>query len=219
MYKKITHNIIEEHFDHPSSALIKHSVDLGKSYPTHLKQMETETVIKLKMDVRNYFSDFYWRLRLYLTSLYFSGEDLPLVEEYVYKDINDLGNIILPYYGENTSNTLNMYLKAIMSSIIEIIKAIKAGKDITALKGTANANINDLAQFLNTLNPLMWPSASTNEIFKKVLESFINQATSRLAKNWAQDLAAFNEGFRALVSGTPSGIPGFSDIFTRGIIQ
>lgn len=208
MYKKITHNIVEEQFD---------SFDSFK-LSIKPKQAESEEMIKLRMDSRDYFSEFFWRLRIYLTSLIASPIDLPMAEEYIYRDIESIGSIVLPYYGDVAASNISLYMKNIMTSLVSIVNGIKSGKDITDLTTTATENVNVLAQYLSTLNPVMWQAYTTNDIFSKVINSFITQATSRMSKNWLQDFTATSLGLRALVTGTPS-TQGFADIFARGIVQ
>lgn len=218
MYKKITHSIVEEHFDTSADINFKKLIDtnLNSRKP---RQAESEELTKLHMDSRDYFSDYYWRLRLYLVSLMASTEDLPALESYIFKNIDGLGKIIEPYYGIDAATELTKLMSEFAQSIINIFKATKAGSDISVPRLAAYAVADKIANFLNSLNPVSWWFTSLQSSLGSSLYNWIEQATYRKNKEWDKDINSADYGYRVLVSGTRAGAPSFSDIFTRGIIQ
>lgn len=213
MYKKIIHNIVEEHFDNPEYSNRLLSPQLRPTQP------DSDEYIKLNMDVKEYFSDYYWRLRLYLISLMASNEDLPAVESYVFKNIDVLGKIIEPYYGTATANELTAYMRSYAQSVINIFKAVKAGTDISGLRISAQAEIDKIANMLKNINPEGWSFNIVNSVFGSNLYNWIDQATVRKAKDWDADFDRAEWGLRQWAAGTRQGYPAASDIFTKGIIK
>lgn len=213
MYKKIIHNIIEEHFDNPEYAS---TLPAPQFRP---KQAESDEYVKLNMDVKEYFSDYFWRLRLYLISLMASNEDLPAVEAYVFKNIDVLGKIIEPYYGMASANELTAYMRSYAQSVINVFKAVKSGTDTSTLKIAAQAEIDKIATMLRNLNPEGWSFNTLSSVLRSNLYNWMDQAKNRKEKNWDLDFDNAEWGLRQLVAGTRQGYPTFSDIFTKGIIK
>lgn len=212
MYKKVIHNIVEEHFDNPPYVGM-HSVQIRP------KEYESDELTKLEMDVKEYFSDYFWRLRLYLISLMSSNEDLPAVEAYVFKNIDGLGAIIESYYGTASANELTSYMKSYAESIINLFKAIKAGTDISTLRLASQTEVDKIATMLKNLNPVAWSFNALSSSLRSNFYNWIDQANARKAKDWDTDFDRAEWGLRTWVSGTRQGYPTVSDIFIKGIIQ
>jgi len=225
MYKKVTHHIIEEHFDHPMAAHVKEVVDHGHHttpIPYDHKSMLIPTSpssIKLTSDAMHLFGNYYWRLRSYLISALDSGEDRAAIENHLMTDITNLGNVVKTYYGDAAATSFEKYLKAYTMAIIDVINAIKSGQSVTDITPKVSTSVNDLANFLNQANPAYWPASTVSHILNQEVDAWVAQANDRKRKDWIADFAALERGKGILITGQPDKTPSFATTFANGVIQ
>lgn len=215
MYKKVTHNIVEEHFAHPAAAHIKASLTYGYKP----EAMETNSTMNFRKDSKYYLAKFFWRVRSYIVSVTDSAEDQMALEMQLFKDIYKVAELIKPFYGDAAATTFEQRLKAVAIAAVEVIKAVKAGRDPVDLRNQAIMRIDELAAFLSTANPSNWPAAAVSNIFTKLLDAWIDQTTSRTKKMWDADFAASDAASHLFMNGLSGDPSAFTDIFANGIIQ
>lgn len=222
MYKKIIHHIVEEHFDHPQSGMIKAGMHQGMHHNDHYtnlaRAVESESAVKLRMDAHSFFNKYLWRLRNYLISALGTGDDLASVEGQLFQNINDLGELVAQYYTSSAANSVNEHLSGYATAMTELIQGMKSGKSVQPFKDAALAHANGLSMVLSQLNPTRWPAAAVKDIFSKYTDLWVAQVDARLKKNWAADISALDQAHKLIV-GDSGGTPGFADIFASGIIQ
>jgi hypothetical protein len=238
MYKKVTHHIIEEHFDHPMAAHVKEMIDncqpmagenLLHPYSPHTvsphdhKSMYmptlTPSATKFTSDTLYLFWNYFLKLRSYLTNAMDSGTNLTTIESQLFSDITSLGNEVKTYYGDAAAASFDQYLKAYLISIIHVINAIKAGHSTTDLMTKITSSITDLANFLSTANPVNWPASVVTHILNQDAAAWVSQATDRKSKKWIADVAALEAAKGIMLTGQPDKTPGFANIFINGIIH
>lgn len=220
MYKKITHNIIEEHYDHPLAMQYKASMENSQEMLVKPMAVESYMENKFKLNIRECINHYISRVRSYLVS-YIDGDgaDLATIEEQLFKDINYIGQeVVRKYYGVEAATVFEKMLKNISVSLIDTIKVIKAGGDITDLRAGCIRAINELAQFLASANPNNWPADAVNKIIGAAADAWIAQAQYRVKKEWAKDIASVDLTHRIMISGQADDTPGFADVFSSGII-
>lgn len=216
MYKKITHNIIEEHFDHPMAVEIKR----GAGYDTKTTlDLSTRSASVFKDHVHRAFTKLDNRIRSYIISAISAGEDLPILEKYLIDDVGRIGYSIKTYFAPEDATAFNQSLTTLIVSVGNIVKAIKAGRDTKELRLTLANSLNDFATLLSSINPSHWEKTSVLSILSKLADTWISEAEARYKKEWAIDLAAADEAHNILVAGKPDGTRGFADIFANGIIK
>ena len=105
MYKVITHTIKEEHFDHPLAIEAVNGVKNGNGLsngnsngvvsstssmlvPGTVSVFNTESAVKFRMDNRTIWARYLWRLRSYIVSALDGAEDLAVVEDQLFQNID-----------------------------------------------------------------------------------------------------------------------------------
>lgn len=214
MYKKITHNIVEEHFAHPMASEIKQMSERSHM----LSQTENEPTYKIRMESKQYLNDFAWRLRSYIVNALDGGLELPILEEHLNITLADLGRIVSMFYGATASEKFGMHMSGIMNGVFAAAKAAKANQSLTAIKTTILNHISELSQFLGAANPTAWPATGVSDILTRAVNAIVAQIEARQKKDWAADQKAATLTNDILVSGS-MGMPSFADVFARGLTR
>jgi hypothetical protein len=224
MYKIITHNIKEEHYDHPMTAEYGMTTHANtKPHMQHLSSMSNEITlspisVEFRMNVRSLFSRFFWRTREYLVSLLDDRESSD-VESELYNNIDNIGSFIDPYYGTTIANDFNNSMKDVIKNVIFVVRDFKSGKELMTSKTRLSESINTLANFLNRINPTQWPHSAVVAIFSDLTNNWLEQISSRKNKDWIGDMMSVDKNEDLMLSGDPqTGSPSFSEIFSKGII-
>lgn len=238
MYKRITHNIVEEHFAHPIANQIKaglHSMTYDStnpdamycydpSAPAEMRPMAISITAqsRLRSESRKLWSNFLWRTRATMISSMESLPDAAALSVQLYSDTTRIADAVKAYFGEAAANELCSHLKDITTIIVDIGKGIKVGKDIAALKNSLSMHISAMADQLSRLVPESWPASAVIDIWTKLTDSWIQQAKARTIKDWPGDIAAMDIAHDLMLApyDGPINMPaGFSDIFANGIIK
>lgn len=218
MYKKITHTIVEEHFDHPMANEIKASMSCEPPVPPPTMP-DTQSMVDLKLASRYLFGNFVNRVHSYIASAINGGNDLDAIADQLKKDVTALSQVINEYYGTIASIRFNEHVTSMVKSLGEIVKAIKSGKSITELKQRLTVDIKDIARLLDNVNMRFWPEDAVMGILTKVADEWIVQAESREKKDWTADAESVDKVNAIMIAGQPDGTMSFADIFSNGIIQ
>ena len=213
MYKKITHNIVEEHFDHPLATELKKKMEhtpvvpktqmLSLSDPLPQYVMNEASMV-FRMDARSLWSKYAWGLLNYGISM---AANLPIkeqVEARTFKNARALGDFITPYYGITAGNALSE-------------------ESLDKLRVIWTKLIDDLAELLHDLNPNFWPETLTRDYFTNMVEYWVDEITARAAKNTVADDEAIENLNKLMVFGVTNSVPShktssYADVFSRGII-
>ena len=222
MYKKITHTIVEEHFDRPMAAHIKDlcecppamkaSASMAMQGP--VSSLDMQKVYTFRTAARGVLGKYFWRTRSLLVSILDNASDQEALKTQLGLDIDNIGAAVAPYYGD-AGSALAEKLTACANSLLGIITAIKDGKDYTPLKATHAANITELATFLSSANPENWPATAVTAIFTELTNAFVEQAVARKDKVWLNDFAALERAQQVFMTSPTS----FSDVFVNGIVN
>jgi len=241
VYKLITHTIKEEHFDHPLALEAINGVKLNGAYanynnsngnsdgvmvtetsvyvPGTISAFNTEPAVTWRMNQRTIWARYLWRLRNYITSALHNGEDLAVVEEQLFQNIDEIGDSVRPYYGLVASKELAQYMRSFVLTVLDIVQALKKGQNIDSLVTKVDSELDAFANFAQEANPQHWPAETVKKIFGKVLQSWIEQVRARVSSNWPADIEAVDTAHRIILAGQYDGTPAFSDIFAKGIIM
>lgn len=250
VYKLITHTIKEEHFDHPMALEAINGVKLNGNgtmqynngytngngnpngntpesmtvteyfVPGSCSVFNTESAVKWRMDQRTIWARYLWRLRNYIVSALHNGEDLAVVEEQLFQNIDEIGDSIRPYYGLVASKQLAQLMRSFVLTMLNIVQALKKNNDseVSSLGVKFKNEVSEFAKFLENLDPTDWPAEVVEKIFGEVAIAWQNQARARIAKNWPVDIDAVDTAHRIILAGQDDGTPAFSDVFARGVI-
>ena len=121
--------------------------------------------------------------------------DTPAVTERLLRNQDDIGAAIVPIYGDAAGKKLAALLRDHILIAAEIVKAAKAG-DTKGGRGRQKkwrGNADDIATFLSVANPA-WQKAALTEMLYRHLDLTTTEVVSRLKKDWAADIQAYDKG-------------------------
>jgi thioesterase domain-containing protein len=107
----------------------------------------------------------------------------------------DIGNAVKAFYGDGGGEKLTSLLKDHILIAAELIDAAKAGdaakQDAATKRWSANAD--DIAAFLSGANTKNWPLPEMKSMMHKHLDLTTAEVVAGLKKDWAADIAAYDE--------------------------
>lgn len=219
MYKKITHTIVEEHFDHPMAAEIKDRME-NCSPSTPAMAVNFGQAIKFRLDARNYFSALQTKVRNLIIDLVEPKDEATTAVKLadVVDIINRLGSVAATYYGTSAGNELATLLKDFALAAADHVKVLKANGDATAAKTKCAEAVAAIAKFLSTANPDFWPAKTVTTIFTDYSDALLSQAAALIKKDAPAALDAENLQ-HDVIMGNRMGRIGLADVFATGIIR
>ena len=174
--------------------------------------MMAKPAADLGMAMRKLWEDHITYTRNYIISALAGLEDQGKIAERLLQNQVDIGDAIKPFYGAEAGTKLTALLRDHILIAVDVVKAAKGGAaaELTAASNKWSANADDLAAFLSGANP-HWARAQMSEMLHKHLEYTTQEVVSRLKKDWAADIAAYDKGHAHMLM--------FADMLTRGIVM
>ena len=224
MYKKITHTIVEEHFDHPATLPGDMNCDVTPTYYSNNRKAmavftdpEATQIIK---DSLNYWGQLCWRLRSLVISITEGDKDIDLLKTRLSGDIGELGKIVSKVYGSAGADKFKELVENITTTLVDIITSIRADSTTltSKLKTKLAEDISALGEFLGSVNAA-WPASAVKSIFTTFTDLYIQQADNRIAKQWSAGVDAADKAYNLMVVKQPNGGSSFADIFANGLIS
>ncbi len=172
----------------------------------------TKSVVELRMDVRKLWEDHITWTRNYIVSALANLEDTGKVAERLLRNQDDLGDAVKPFYGEEAGKKLAGLLRDHILIATEVVKAAQTNNTMELPKAQKKwvANADEIAVFLSGANP-HWPKAVLTDMLHKHLDYTTNEVVSRLKKDWAGDIASYDQGHAHMLM--------FADAMTEGIVK
>ena len=150
----------------------------------------------LHRDMRKLWSDHVIYTRDYIIAAVNGDGSAQAIAGRLLRNQEDIGDAIKPYYGADAGAKLTSLLKEHIAIAVDLVAAAKAGDK--AKQDDADrrwhANAADIAAFLSGANP-NWPRQTLLDMLNQHLALTTNEAVARLQKNWAADIAAFDQIF------------------------
>lgn len=179
MYKKITHTIVEEHFDHPAASQIKAKLDKKRS---RIPTTETFNSDAFKTEVNDYFRNYLNKLHTMTASMSGTDEDFITAFESIYQDVDKLGNLIKHFYSSEFGERLNSIFRGIPILLGLMIHGSKAGTDTKNLVNRLNNAAIDLANVLVAYDN-SWLPQPTTEMTTGFVSSLVSEVRARQSKD------------------------------------
>jgi len=166
----------------------------------------------LRINMRKLWEDHITYTRNYIISALADLGDADAVAKRLLKNQDDIGNAIIPYYGNDAGNKLALLLKDHILIAVDLIKAAKANMkdDLSKAQAKWKKNADDIAAFLSTANP-NWSKSDVTDILYKHLDLTTGEVVSRLKKDWDGDIDSYDKGHTHMLL--------FSDTLTNGIAK
>ncbi len=172
----------------------------------------SKSSVELRTAMRKLWTDHMVYTRTFIISSLGGLEDAGKAAERLLRNQDDIGNAIKPVYGEAAGNKLTALLRDHILIAADIVTAAKAGNNDGVAKGQERwrANADEIAAFLSAANP-NWTLDTMKNMLYKHLATTTKEVVSRLGKDWAADIAAYDEGYDHMMM--------FADMLTDGIVK
>ncbi len=172
----------------------------------------SKSSVELRTAMRQLWTDHVVYTRTFIISSLGGLEDSGKAAERLLRNQDDIGNAIKPVYGEAAGAKLTALLREHILIAADIVTAAKAGNNDGVAKGQERwrANADEIAAFLSAANP-NWPLDTMKNMLYKHLATTTNEVVSRLRKDWASDIGAYDEGYAHMMM--------FADMLTNGIVK
>ena len=172
----------------------------------------TQSVVDLRNAMRQLWEEHIVYTRNFIISALAGLEDTDTIAERLLRNQDDIGNAIKPIYGEEAGKKLSALLRDHILIAADIVKAAKAGDNDGVAKGQKRwtENADEIAVFLSGANP-NWPVQTLKNMLYVHLALTTTEVVSRLKKDWASDIEAYDKGHAHMLM--------FADVLTNGIVK
>lgn len=225
MYKKITHDIVEEHLEYPLAmptdmrAGIVSARDTLSPLPA---VVINEKTLVFRMDSRTLWTRYSLGMINYSVSSFGNLGSTPSVEKNLAKSAAAIGDFFIPYYGIKAGTKIGSLLTVISNNGTKVVETIKNKRDIAAYEVIWSKQIDELANYLNELNPSQYPVDLLTEQFNMLVNTWTADFKARYDGDFVTDSIALDSILKIAVSGIPNhtnkGYSSIADILSRGII-
>lgn len=119
--------------------------------------------------------------------------DVQVAAQRLLKNQDDIGNALVPYYGNEAGARLTQLLREHITIAADLVKAVIAKNDAKTqeLDAQWHTNAHDIATFLAGANP-NWKKDDLVSMLNEHLALTTKELTYRLASNWIEDIANFD---------------------------
>lgn len=172
----------------------------------------SKSSVELQLNMRKLWEDHITYTRNYIISALADLGDVSDVAARLLRNQDDIGDAIKPVYGDAAGKKLSALLRDHIIIATEVVKAAKTGtkEELATASQKWTANADDIAAFLSSANP-NWSKSVMQDMLHKHLEFTTQEVVSRLNKNWAADVQAYDNGHVHMLM--------FADMLTNGIVK
>jgi hypothetical protein len=227
MYKKIQHNIVEEHFDNIAAyqcggnanvAMTARHIGANLFVPS-VSVEDTPAAVKFREASRNFYTQYAIYIRSYLVAKVNGNVDeaTSLKQGFDKFYPTEIGRIYGNYLSIDDGQRWLSPYQTLTTGIISFIDDISEGKNFNESFAKIKKNYEEFSTAMSSLLP-DWDKRLIDAVWESVVMSLSDQITSRTNKDWASDMVAVNKLFEILVFGDAQKFS-FSEILARGLIQ
>jgi hypothetical protein len=150
--------------------------------------------------------------REYVVAAIAETPDVGAAANRLLRNQEDIGNAIVPLYGEEAGAALTDLLKQHILIAVDMVAAAMVGdkEGFAEADGKWDRNAVDIAEFLGNANP-NWDKRDVHDLLAQHLELTRGEVVARLTKDWTKDIAAFDDIMTELLT--------LSDALAAGIIK
>ena len=161
----------------------------------------SEAIWSLKAAMRRLWADHVIWTREYVVAAIADTPDAQAAAGRLLKNQEDIGNAVVPFYGEAAGAGLTDLLKQHIMIAVELIEAAKSGDQAKFQEQDLvwDGNAREIAAFLSGANP-HWPERDVYDLLNLHLSLTKSEAVARLEKDWDRDVAAFDEIFTEILT-------------------
>lgn len=182
MYKKITHTIVEEHFDHPLANQIKSSIDRKVGRPTDI----TFDREQFSDELTNWMATYVSNIQNLINAT--SGTDDDIIDAFeviANSDIDKLGMMMRNFYQYEIGERLNANFRMLMTMALLHMQTAKFGKSSTLAKQRAFTIASDIADAIAMASPnIIFTPMRENIVL--AIEAIFKKTDAIVSKNIAE---------------------------------
>jgi hypothetical protein len=177
--------------------------------------MSTTDISKTQMlyqDMRKLWSDHVMWTREYVLASLDSRPEAPKVAARLLKNQEEIGNAIVPYYGQAAGDKLGALLKEHILVAVDLLDAAKTN-NTTKFKDADmrwRKNAADLAAFLSSANP-NWKTQDIVSMLNNHLNLTTQEAVAHMNKNYDEDIRLYDQIYNQILT--------MSDEISAGIVK
>jgi len=177
-----------------------------------LSKPTSPEALSLTLALRRLWADHVIWTREYVVAAIADAPDAGAVAGRLLKNQEDIGNAVVPFYGEAAGSRLTELLKEHVMIAVDLIAAAKSGEQAKFAKADAawDRNAANIASFLAGANP-NWPEKDVADLLGQHLTLTKNEAVARLEGNWENDIEAFDQIFTEILT--------VADVLAAGIVK
>lgn len=198
---------------------LKPSLSIGDPLPA---VVINERTLIFRMDSRTLWTRYSLGMINYSVSSFGGLGSTPSVEKNLAKSAAAVGDFFIPYYGMKSGNKIGSLLIAIANNGAKVVEAIKNKRDIAAYETIWNKQLEELASYLNEINPGQYPIDLLTEQFSSLVKLWAEDFYARYNSDYITDSIALDNILKVAVSGIPNhvnkGYISIADTLSRGVI-
>lgn len=113
----------------------------------------------------------------------------------------DIGNAIVPYYGQAAGDTLASLLTTHINQAVPVLQAAKDNDQAALNQALANwkANAKDIAIFLTTANPAHWQKMDMEHMMEMHIDQTTTYAVDLLKKDYKNAISHYDEAYQHMM--------------------
>ena len=168
--------------------------------------------ISLRLAMRKLWSDHVFWTREYVIAAIVGTPNANEAAARLLRNQEDIGNAIIPFYGQPAGAKLTDLLKQYIMGAVELVSAAKAGdqKKFAEADKKWTQNADEIAAFLSGANS-NWPKKDVTDLLYLHLKLTKEEATAVLTKKWSDSVKKFDEIYTEIFV--------LADALTDGIIK
>lgn len=150
--------------------------------------------MSLKLAMRRLWSDHVVYTRTYIISAIAALQDVQATAARLFRNQEEIGNAIVPFYGKEAGDKLAELLKEHIRIAVELVEAAKTAdlKRFEEADKRWTENASQIAIFLSGANPY-WPKKDITDLLNLHLKITKEEAVARLSSKWEEDIQKFDE--------------------------
>lgn len=181
--------------------LLALGITLQSCKKEEVSPLDSPKHIELNTNMRKLWSDhMHWTLAT-VDAFFNEPDQLDSKLARLLQNQKDIGNAIVPYYGQAAGDQLAQLLTEHILGAVPVLQAAQTG-DQTALNTAVEdwyGNAKEIADFLSAANPENWPATATEPALEMHITHTIAYSVSILQGNYDEALTGFEEALHHML--------------------
>lgn len=175
--------------------------------------LETDAKASLQRGLYRLWVDHVVWTREYIEAAVAGSEDASAAAGRLLRNQEDIGNALVPFYGEDAGAAVTGVLKQhIMIAVDLLDAAVKGdGPAFEAADKRWDENAAEIAALVSSVNPTNWPESDVLDLLNLHLSLTRREVVARLDKDWEKDVAAFDDILTEILT--------LADVLADGLIR